>query len=149
MKNKNKIISWLLVLSWMALIFYLSHQPATQSSSLSSGITQRIIKVIEKIAPNLELDWEAFHHFIRKNAHFFIYLVLGVLVVNSLRAMDYPNLTGYQLVGLAVLICVLYAISDEMHQIFIPGRAGQIKDVMIDSGGAIVGIILGTVSTLA
>jgi len=43
---------------------------------------------------------------------------------------------------LAFVICVLYAISDETHQIFVPGRSAQISDVLIDSVGAIVGILM-------
>ena len=43
---------------------------------------------------------------------------------------------------LAFLICVLYAISDEIHQLFVPGRAGQVRDVLIDSSGSFLGIFL-------
>lgn len=124
----------------MALIFCLSHQPATQSASLSGGVMTQVIKVIEKVAPGAKFDTELLHYFVRKNAHFFAYLVLGVLVANCLRTTASINLTRTQLILLAVSICVLYAISDEVHQIFIPGRAGQIKDVFIDSAGALVGI---------
>lgn len=42
--------------------------------------------------------------------------------------------------GFALLICVLYAISDEVHQKFIPGRSGEVRDVIIDTAGASVGI---------
>ena len=45
-------------------------------------------------------------------------------------------------IAVAVGICVLYAISDEVHQLFVPGRSGQFKDVFLDSGGAIVGAAL-------
>lgn len=134
-KNLKKAFPWLPVTLWMALIFFLSHQPAAQSSGLSSGITEMIMNVIEKIAPNMAFDFESFHHFIRKNAHFFAYLVLGVLVANAIRG--YKGKT----VALAMLVCVLYAISDEVHQLFIPGRAGQVMDVLIDSAGAGVGIL--------
>ena len=132
----KKALPWVLVILWMALIFFLSHQPATQSSDLSAGLTEFIMDMIDKLAPNASFDFEPFHHFIRKNAHFFAYLVLGVLLANALR--------GYKgrRIALAVLICVLYAMSDEFHQLFIPGRAGQVMDVVIDSAGAVVGILL-------
>jgi len=42
----------------------------------------------------------------------------------------------------AFLICVIYAISDEIHQLFVPGRTGQLKDVIIDSSGSFVGIAI-------
>lgn len=135
MAKIKKVIPWLLVVSWMALIFYLSHQPAAQSSDLSSGFAQIIMDVIEKIAPNKTFGFEPFHHFIRKNAHFFAYLVLGLLVANAMR-----HYKGKRIL-VAVLICTLYAMSDEFHQLFIPGRAGQVMDVVIDSAGAVVGIL--------
>lgn len=45
-----------------------------------------------------------------------------------------------KLFKIALLICIPDAISDEVHQLFIPGRAGQVRDVIIDSAGAVVGI---------
>ena len=42
----------------------------------------------------------------------------------------------------SLLICILYATSDELHQVFIPGRGAQVKDVIIDSAGACVGILV-------
>lgn len=135
---KRKILSWTLVVSWMALIFYLSHQPATQSNGLSTGITEKVIEIIEKIAPNLDNDIRSFNHIIRKNAHFFSYLILGILVSNVVS--NYQSVRKKAFI-LALSICVLYAISDEVHQLFIPGRSGQIKDVFIDSVGAVVGVL--------
>jgi VanZ family protein len=134
---KYKFLSWTTVMLWMALIFYLSHQPATESNELSRGITEAIVKKVEKIAPNAEFDIRSFNHIIRKNAHFFAYLVLGILVINALRR---SGVSGYRGMRLALLICVLYAISDEVHQLFVPGRGAKVKDVLIDSAGASVGI---------
>jgi len=142
MKTVKKALPWLLVVLWMMIIFWFSHQPALESANLSSGISQMVIDVLEKMIPSLSIDIEGFHHFIRKNAHFFIYLILGLLVDNGLRS---SGVKGYSRFGLAVIICVLYAVSDEIHQLFIPGRAGQIRDVLIDSGGALTGVCLGLV----
>jgi VanZ family protein len=132
-----KIFSWSAVILWMGLIFYLSHQPATESNQLSKGITEVIVKEVEKVAPNAEFDIRGFNHIVRKNAHFFAYLVLAVLVINAFRR---SGIYGYRSVGIALLICVLYAISDEVHQLFVPGRGSQAKDVFIDSAGVSIGI---------
>jgi VanZ family protein len=132
-----KILSWSAVILWMGLIFYLSHQPATESNQLSKGITKFIVKTVENVDPNPEFDIRGFNHIVRKNAHFFAYLVLAVLVINALRR---SGIYGYQSVGLALLICVLYAISDEIHQSFVLGRGSQVKDVIIDSAGVSIGI---------
>lgn len=134
---KRKVLPWLLVILWMALIFYLSHQPATKSNGLSKDATEIIVETVAKIAPKVDINKRSFNHIIRKNAHFFAYLVLGILVANGLRS---SGVIGYKAISFALLICVLYAISDEVHQLFVPGRGGQVKDVLIDSAGAVVGI---------
>ncbi|HJV16525.1 MAG TPA: VanZ family protein [Bacillales bacterium] len=131
----NKFISWFLVILWMILIFFLSNQPATQSGALSTGIAAVIIQAIEKLSGHIGFDLAQFDHIVRKNAHFFVYLVLGVLVYNALKRSG-----RNRNILLAFMICVLYAISDEIHQMFVPGRGPGIKDVLIDSTGAIVGI---------
>lgn len=79
------------------------------------------------------------HHFIRKNAHFFIYLVLGVLVKVALMN---SGITGFKAIGIGLVICVGYAFSDEIHQLIVPGRGGQLSDVVIDSCGAGLGMML-------
>lgn len=130
----NKVLSWTAVLLWMVLIFNLSAQVADESDKLSKGVTRVIVQTVERVVPNVNCDIKSFNHWIRKNAHFFAYLVLGILVVNALSGR------GYKFV--AILICVLYAISDEVHQIFVPGRGPGIQDVFIDSLGASVGILM-------
>jgi len=135
-KRKIMIISWIAVFLWMLLIFYLSAQVADESNNLSKGFTQVIISMIEKIAPNFEFDINVFNHIIRKYAHFFVYMILGVLVLNAL------DRSGIYKFSWALMICILYAISDEIHQAFVPGRGPGIKDVFIDTSGSIVGIMI-------
>ena len=135
---KRKVFSWTLVILWMALIFYMSHQPATKSSELSSGITVIISDIIQKVVTDIKLNQDSLSHIIRKSAHFLEYMVLGVLVVNSLLDTDK---TKSRLIFLAILMCILYAISDEIHQIFVPGRSGQVSDVLIDSLGGLAGVL--------
>ncbi|MGF7185304.1 VanZ family protein [Desulfitispora alkaliphila] len=133
----KKSISWAAVILWMVLIFYLSHQPAPESNELSKGITKGVVNTTERVAPNAEFDIRSLNHIIRKNAHFFAYFVLGLLVINALRV---SGVNGTRSLILALGICVLYAVSDEVHQLFIPGRSGELRDVLIDSAGASVGI---------
>lgn len=138
--NRKKLIlvlSWAIVLLWMLLIFYSSAQVADQSNKLSKGITEVIVETVEKVAPEATFDLDTFNHFVRKNAHFFAYLLLGIFVLHALWR---SGVGGVRALVIAFGICVLYAISDEVHQLFVPGRGGQAKDVLIDSSGAIVGI---------
>jgi VanZ family protein len=131
-----KLLSWTAVILWMMLIFSLSNQPASQSNDLSKGITEVIIENVEKVAPEAQYKLGDFNHIVRKNAHFFVYLILGILVMNALSRSGKNRLAAAKW---AVLICVGYAITDEIHQIFVPGRGAQVKDVLIDSAGAVVG----------
>lgn len=134
-----KRISWMAVIVWMAIIFFLSHQPGSQSSELSSAITENIIKAAEKISPALGASVETFHTLVRKSAHFIAYLLLGALSLNALRR---SGIAGWRSFALALCLSVLYAVSDEIHQLFIPGRSGEARDVLIDSIGAATGLIL-------
>ncbi|MFA5535750.1 MAG: VanZ family protein [Bacillota bacterium] len=137
MEGFKKRFSWLLVIIWMAVIFNFSAKPAVESNEMSTGITEKILEVVEKVVPSMKIDKAKFNHVIRKNAHFLVYFVLGILVLNGFKN---SGLEKFKSLGLALLICVLYAISDEIHQVFVPGRGGQVKDVIIDSVGAIVGM---------
>lgn len=130
------LISWTAVFLWMILIFNLSSQVVTQSDRLSKGIANINIGTIEKVAPGSHFDITQFDHVVRKNAHFFVYLVLSVLVMDAMRR---SGLKGVRMVIVALGICILYGMSDEIHQLFVPGRSSQISDVLIDSAGAIVG----------
>lgn len=133
----RKTLSWAAVLIWAAFIFFLSSQAAEQSDRLSTGITQAIVETIEGIVPDAEIVVGSLNHLIRKYAHFFAYLILGLLVAGALTN---SGVHGLKRILAAVLICVLYASSDEIHQLFVPGRGGMVTDVLIDSAGAVIGI---------
>lgn len=133
----NKINAWILVIVWMGVIFYLSHQSASTSSELSTGITVIIVDFIQQIVPLMQYKTSGFTFIVRKGAHLFAYFILGFLVIRAILKSVGLNVFN---ATIALLICVLYAISDEVHQLFIPGRSGEVRDVLIDSVGAILGI---------
>lgn len=135
---KNKKLAWTAVVGWMALIFILSHQPASVSSGLSSGITEFLLNFIAELFPQSDAGVEEFHTLVRKNAHFIAYLILGVLLVNALGS--WGRLERRDLL-VSFAIAVFYAATDEFHQLFIEGRSGELRDVLIDSAGAATGII--------
>ncbi len=136
--NTKKIIAWSLVIIWMGFIFYLSHQPESESAKLSKGTTRLIAETIQKIFPELEPDVKRLEHILRKLAHFFSFLILGIFAVNAFSL--HKKIPKYQL--LSLLFCIIYAITDEAHQVFISGRSGEIRDIMIDMSGSATGIIL-------
>ncbi|MCI8777970.1 MAG: VanZ family protein [Bacilli bacterium] len=144
MKNK-KIIIYILLISWMGLIFFFSHQSAIDSDKVSSGVIDKIIHTIEiisnhKLTDNeLKLISNYLVFPIRKLAHFTLYFILGILFYNLIKSYIKNN---KKRIIVSLLFCLLYACSDEIHQIFIPGRSGEIRDVFIDSIGSFMGIIL-------
>lgn len=134
------MISRVLVVAWQIVIFMFSAQPANASKKLSSGLTEM---VLEFIFPNMsqgrvEDIAEMLSFAVRKSAHFTIYLILGMLMYNCisrLQKFSRPFLSSF-------IFCGLYAVTDEIHQIFVDGRAGRILDVCIDSLGSVCGILL-------
>lgn len=138
-RNKLKIYI-LLTLLWSALIFSFSLQPADASGEVSSGFGEWLI---ETFVPGLQDDLEALpeeqyeflHHILRKCAHFTEYFILGVLVMLTFlqTRQRLPWLKG---IGVGALVACL----DETIQLFVEGRSGQVKDVLLDSTGVAVGI---------
>lgn len=142
--NLKRIILALLLVSWMALIFALSAETASESKSTSAGFTFRVFSIFypdfdEKAPEEQQRIIEDFSFLVRKSAHFAIYCVLGILAASNTLLYDRLSIRAKPVVS--QIFCVLYSVSDEIHQIFIDGRAGQIRDVFIDSVGALLGII--------
>ena len=134
-----RIFSWLAVLLVMMQIFLFSTEPAAQSNHLSLGITTAIVKILQKIMPDTVWQAAALNGLIRKCAHFLAYLLLGGLTINAWRRNGVPAGRAWIF---AMVICTLYAGSDEFHQLFVPGRSGELRDVLLDSSGALLGIYL-------
>lgn len=115
----------------MTVIFVLSHEPAIESSARSG-------EIVEAVQPYLWfLSIDNMTNIVRKSAHVVAYFTLGTLAYNLVRTY---NLDRYKMIVTSVLIALLYAISDEIHQTFIPGRSGEIADVLIDTIAASVGV---------
>jgi len=137
-KRLIRIAAWIITLIWMGIIFYLSSQSAAQSAYLSTGIQNRLLSFLIHFMPNIEkMELSNLNFYIRKNAHFMAYFILGVLTYFSLVQSEVRKPAN-----LALIICFLYAVSDEVHQLFTPGRSGQFRDVLIDSTGSVLGVLL-------
>lgn len=79
------------------------------------------------------------HRQLRKFAHFIIYLFLGTFLIHALTV---SHIRGFKAIIIALLVSFLYAVSDEVHQYFVPGRTPLVMDVVIDTVGAAVGIMV-------
>ena len=134
---KKKHIFLLLCFLWMLIIFLFSNQPADDSQGLSNTvieILQNILHVDILHGEGWLLDIVSF--IVRKAAHMSEYAILGILYVCVLRAYGVRHAWLFAFFGV-----VLYASTDEFHQLFIEGRSGQIKDVWIDTCGGLLGLI--------
>ena len=137
----SKFIYPTITLLWIMFIFSFSLQSGDTSSQISSGFGQWLIQTILPFAKEfLEENWGMLHLIIRKGAHFSEYLVLGVLMRSTLHR--YAHRLHAHLGGTAWLMCVVVASCDETIQLFVGGRAGQVTDVLLDSCGAFVGIVI-------
>lgn len=143
--KKAKQILTILVLIWMGVIFSFSAKPASQSSedSMLAGevIGQIFVKDFDEWPKEKQEAFaEMIEYPVRKTAHATEYAILGVLVM--LRCRCQSSWSGRRILLTAWGISTVYAVTDEIHQIFVPGRACMVTDMMIDSAGALAGILL-------
>lgn len=127
-----------LSLAVMCLIFYLSSQPASVSQKLSDGILYRIMIFL---GFRDEETIMSFGKLIRKIAHFGEYGVLAFclgLYFFELAGRNWSEVTNAFV--RAFLVSGIYAVSDELHQYFVPGRSMQFSDVLLDCFGAFAGL---------
>ena len=129
----NSYVRWAIVLLWMLVIFLLSHESADGSQERSDII----VEILQSLGFGGSAD--LLSTFIRKAAHITIYAVLGGLTVWALNA--HWKLSRNLILCAMALSCA-YAVSDEIHQSFNPGRSGEVRDVALDTLGASVGVTL-------
>ena len=133
--KKNKIIDWVILILWMGLIFYMSHQPGEVSSE-QSGMVMELLTFL-----GVDLNsyfGELAGLIIRKIAHFTEYFILFIFAYRVLRYYCKKE----QIKWYGLLIVFFYACSDELHQGFIPGRGPSFKDVLIDTSGGLGALIV-------
>ena len=134
-----KILLTILTIIWMIVIFMFSNSPADESSTLSDGfIKNTIIKVVKVFKK--DLNEEAFIDKVstpvRKLAHFTEYMILGILMYLTFKQYGINNK------WIVILGCMIYASTDEIHQLFIEGRTARILDVFIDTLGSSFGVFI-------
>ncbi len=147
-----RIILILLLVLWITVIFVMSSQPAAESSKTSSKFVIKIIDVIYRDFENFSAKRQAnitniITLLVRKSAHFLEYFILGLLSAGV--ATTYKDKKHSLNFVWAALFCVVYAISDELHQYFVPGRACRLLDVCIDSMGSIFAVAFIALLTFA
>lgn len=139
--KKKQVIYVILILLWMLIIFCFSHQQGNESEQTSKGI---VINILNMITRNLKIENKQEIIFIvdaiiRKLAHYTIYILGGILITGFVKTL---SIKTKQVVIYSILIGAIYASSDEIHQLFVPGRSGKITDVLIDTIGVATGICI-------
>ena len=130
--KKGKIIylvfSWLLVLVILGFIFNLSAQDAEESKELSDSLVSKIFQWLQ-----VYIDGEL----IRKFAHMLEFTALSFSLYNGILATWEIKKAPL----ISFMLTTICAVGDELHQIFVPGRAFQLSDILVDSIGAVIGIV--------
>ena len=124
-------------------IFQFSNENAEKSGSRSMQVMRKIIDIFP-YTKNLSISTkekivERAQPIIRKIAHFSIYTLVGILIMAFVSTY---KLLLWKKLAISIMVGLIYAISDEYHQSFIPGRSAEIRDVLIDLSGVIFGIII-------
>ena len=131
----KKVIKWSLVIIWMIVIFNFSSQVATVSDNKSLFV----IELIKRMGIDLDSILGSIANFIvRKAAHMTEYFVLYLLLFNAL----YEKYSFKKNCIVSLIIVFLYACSDEFHQLFVQGREGRFRDVLIDTTGGGIGVLI-------
>lgn len=138
-------ILWVAVLGAMVLIFGFSAQTGEKSGALSEKIARFVLSIVRPDFASLPGDeqWRVFSAcqvLVRKTAHFMEYAFLALTLCMLLYTYSLPKRAV-----ISWVLATLYAITDEVHQVFVGERTGAVLDVVIDSGGALFGMLIAVV----
>lgn len=133
---KSKLFWWALIILWCGLIFYMSSRNADESSNQSMFLANLLNKWLRQLfGPHaFALSEDA----VRKCAHFFEFCVLGCLLFMGFLDRARPG----QTILLVFSAGLLFAVSDEIHQLFVPGRTMRPFDVLVDMTGITAAVLM-------
>ena len=137
--RKKRLFPLVITILIMAFIFLQSALPADLSKEESNLIVQALIEF-------LHVDPKILSFAVRKCAHFTEYLLLGLSLFATVREYDPVRLERNEQWQRTALLSwgsgALYALTDEAHQAFVPGRSCEIRDMLIDSCGVAAGVLI-------
>jgi len=129
----KRLLLWGCVGLWLMTIFFFSAQPADLSRETSGTFSDKLAEYLWEDPTDEQYDQAS--RIVRKTAHFCEYTLLSIFILLAFR------IEGFAFgVPMTLVFVFLAAGADEIHQLFVPGRAGMITDVFIDCSGAIFGI---------
>lgn len=138
-----QVLFLILTIAVMVTVFRLSAEDAEKSSDTSRSLTKAAVIIIDKDyyhKPPVKQQeiWHRASFIVRKLAHFSIYAALGLCASVTAGKRRLFSLKS----AVVVIFCFLYAASDEFHQSFSAGRSCEFRDMMIDTGGALAGMLI-------
>lgn len=142
--NIYRLLFLLPAIFLMIMIFYLSSEEAEASTVTSTTFGKKIVQVVSDILEMKISEHEmeeyavSFDKIVRKTAHMTEYAMLYFAVWLALFMNSHRN---KNILIISICICVLYAMTDEIHQLFVKGRSGSIRDIGIDSIGILFGAL--------
>lgn len=143
-KKKIRLIMILFIVIWMLVIFRFSMDTSIESHTLSDMCVQIFNKLVYHFTgKDLTIAISPSHYMwielcFRKLAHMFIYFILSISIMIFLYTFQ---ISMFKRMGISLVFCFIYALSDEFHQLFVDGRGASFFDAMIDTSGAFLGIL--------
>ena len=149
--NKKIILSIVLVILWAGLIFVMSSMNTNESNDKSKSTINKVVEATVETTNDLGITdkhpsekkmkhvIEKLNEPLRKAAHASEFCILAILIYMCLKAF---NIKKHKIIIFSILCSFLYACTDEYHQSFVQGRTSQFTDVLIDTAGAVIGVIL-------
>lgn len=148
-KKKIKYVKCIIAIICCIIIFSFSAVPATASTKQSKGLTYNVIKLLNgnKLSEKeLTKLTKKVNPLVRKIAHFSIYMILAIFTYMFIEELNIKSKSEKEKLRKNIIytciFCIIYAVFDEIHQIYVPGRTGKAIDVIIDTLGSCMGIAI-------
>ncbi len=147
----KKVLYWGLVAFWLGVIFTFSATNGKASTLQSRSFTGELVTFFDKLAYNLNINKHLkteeeimqvvykINPTMRKVAHITIYGILALLILVALGDFEKHK---WRNIAIALLVCFLYALTDEFHQTYVSGRNGTFVDCLVDTIGGVWGCLI-------
>lgn len=145
------IFSWILVIIWAGLIFSLSSMDTNESNEKSKTVISDFVEksvettnglgITDKHPSENKMNQviEKLNYPLRKVAHASEYFIFTIFILIALKN---SGVNGTKKIVIALIICFIYACTDEYHQTFVNGRTGQFFDTLIDTFGGLISSLM-------
>ncbi len=144
MRSFLRVSGIILLVAWMGIIFFFSHQTAQDSSEISGSfieiVAEKLYPDFENLSESEKADVVASFQFtVRKSAHAGAFALLGFFAF--LTFVSYTRMRYWLRIFWAAAVSLIYAASDEIHQHFIEGRSCELRDFLIDAAGITLSLL--------